>query len=88
MKETSPEYDRFIFFNINQNNNKLGSGITPTSDQIHPTSGSSNWPNWDPHNYNVYINTHRGYGRPVQKVEPQVPGWIYYEHVYFLNINV
>ena len=39
----------FIFLNIYQNNDKMESGSPPTSDQIPPTSGSSDWTNWDPH---------------------------------------
>ena len=46
---TPSEHYCFIFSNIYQNTDKVGSGFPPTSGQIAPTSGSSDWPNWDPH---------------------------------------
>ena len=49
MKKTSSERHCFIFSNIYQNNDNIGSGFPPTSGQMPPTSGSSDWLNWDPH---------------------------------------
>ena len=47
--KTSSEHHCFIFSNIYQNNDKMGSGFPPTSGLIPPTSGSSDGPNGDPH---------------------------------------
>ena len=49
MKKTSSEHYCFIFSNIHQNDDEIESGFPPTSGQIPPTSGSSDWPKWDPH---------------------------------------
>ena len=58
MQKTCSEYYCFIFSNIHQNNDAIVSGFPPTSGQIPPSSGSSNWPNWDPHMvYTVYLVT-------------------------------
>ena len=35
----------FLFSNLYENNNYMGSGFPPTSGQIPPTSGSSGWLN-------------------------------------------
>ena len=39
----------FQFLTCLSDNNEIGRGFPPTSDQIPPTPGSSDWPNWDPH---------------------------------------
>ena len=54
MKKTSSEHYCFIFSNIYQNNYNIGSVFPPTSGQILPTSGFSDWPKWDPHMANRF----------------------------------
>ena len=49
INKTSSEHYCFIFSNIYQNNDQIGSGFPPNSGHIPPTSGSFDWPNWDPH---------------------------------------
>ena len=49
MKRISSEHYCFIFNNIYQNNDNIESGFPTTSGKIPPTSGSSDWPKWDPH---------------------------------------
>ena len=39
IQETSSEHNCFIFSNIYQNNDQIGSGFPPTSGHMHPTSG-------------------------------------------------
>ena len=62
MKKTSSEHYSFIFFHNYQNKYNIGSDCPPTSSQILPTSGSSDWPKWDP--YMVY--TTGGWHSPVE----------------------
>ena len=58
MQKTCSKHYCFIFSNINQNNDAIVSGFPSTSGQIPPSSGSSDWPNWDPHMvYTVYLVT-------------------------------
>ena len=49
MKKTSFEYYCVILSNTYQLTNNMESGFPQTSSQTPPTSGHSNWPNWDPH---------------------------------------
>ena len=45
MKTYFEHYCLILSNNIDQNSNKIGGGFPPTSGQIHPTSGLSDWPN-------------------------------------------
>ena len=54
MEKTSSENDCFIFSNIYQNNDNIGSGFPPISGKMPQTSGSSDWPKIGP-SYGVYM---------------------------------
>ena len=70
MKRTSSEHYCFIFSNSYQNNDNIGSGFPPTSCHIPPTSGSSDWPKWDPH------MTYKGLNCPGSQTTSQSPAWL------------
>ena len=60
-KKTSSKHYCFILTNIYQNINKIESDFPPTSGQIRPTFGHSDWLNRDPHMvYRLVIAQGRG----------------------------